>query len=389
MKMTSRSSCLALLGSLLAVPGCGNVDTAVGCDDFGITADAQKVEAFLATGTRFSTDAVRLSGEVEATCRAMATDLGITVPAPTADQLPVEAACEAVRVEIDAIVDAALPAGATLTIDYVPPVCSIDIDAYGSCVAECDANVDVDAEVMCEPGHLSGGCSGTCMGTCRVEGTVACEARCSGTCTGSCSGTCAGQCDGTCSATDSEGRCVGTCDGTCTGNCNATCMGSCMGSCIAEIEGQCTGTCTGSCDVDFEAPRCEGDVDVMADVDCQAACEARVDATAECTEPSVAVYFEGTVDPAAEARLVALIQTLEANYPRFLGLNQQLVVIAEDGATLVGSFDSTQAAARRLGVRASACLVDAASVALDAAQTIDVTLSVTVEVSASASATAG
>ncbi|MCB9592533.1 MAG: hypothetical protein H6719_07360 [Sandaracinaceae bacterium] len=373
----------------VAIAGCGKVDTAVGCDDFGVDADAQKVEAFLDTGDRFATDSVTLANQVEATCRAVATDLGITPPMATRDQLQVEATCLAVRDEIELIIDGALPAGATLTLDFVPPVCTVDIDAYGSCVAECDANVSVDAQVMCEPGHLSGRCSGSCTGSCRVEGTVACDATCSGTCSGTCTGTCAGDCDGTCSATDAEGRCVGTCDGTCMGSCNATCMGMCEGSCIADVEGSCMGTCTGSCDVDFEAPRCEGDVDVMADVDCRAACDARVDATAQCTEPSVAVYFDGTIDPAGQERLLALITTLERNYPRLLQLQAQLTQIAESGATLVGTFDSASAAARRLGVRATACFVDATAVAVDSAATVDVTLSVTVEVTASASATAG
>ncbi|MCA9606192.1 MAG: hypothetical protein KC619_11385 [Myxococcales bacterium] len=386
MKTTSP---LVLLLLAFEIAGCGRIDDAVGCDDFGIDADAQKVEAFLDTGDRFSTDAVTLANQVEATCRAIATDLGVTPPVATPDQLQVEATCQAVQAEIESIIDAALPTGASLTLDFVPPVCSIDVDAYGRCVAECDANVAVDAEVMCEPGHLSGRCSGTCTGSCTLEGTVACDARCSGSCTGTCTGTCAGQCDGTCSATDSEGRCVGTCDGTCTGSCNATCMGSCEGRCIADVEGACSGTCTGSCDVDFEAPRCDGEVDIEADVDCEAACEARLDVTAECTEPSVAVYFDGTVDPTAQARLVALIATLEANYPRLLSLQAQLTAIAADGSQLVSSFDGAQAAARRLGVRATACVVDAASVAVDAASTIDVTLSVTVEVTASASVTAG
>ncbi len=380
---------LLALGLVSAIAGCGRIDDAVGCDDFGIDADAQKVEAFLDTGARFATDSVVLHDQVEATCRAIATDLGVTPPAAMPDQLQVEATCLAVRDEIAVIVDAALPAGATLTLDFVPPVCTVDIDAYGACVAECDANVAVDAEVMCEEGRLSGRCSGTCTGRCTVDGTVECAARCSGTCTGSCNGTCAGQCDGTCSAMDAEGNCVGTCEGTCTGSCDAACTGSCEGSCIVDVEGTCTGTCTGSCDVEFEAPRCEGDLDVMADVDCRAACEARIDASAECTEPSVAVYFEGTVDPEGQERLLALIAALERSYPRLLALQAQLGEIATSGALLVDTFDSAQAAARRLGVRATACFVDATAVAVESVATIDVTLSVTVQVSASATATAG
>lgn len=380
---------IALIALASSIAGCGRVDTVVGCNDFGVDADAQKVEAFLDTADRFATDSIGLANQVEAACRAIATDLDVTPPVATADQLQVEATCLAARDEIRAIVDAALPMGATLTLDFVPPVCSVDIDAYGACVAECDANVSVDAQVTCEEGRLSGRCSGMCTGSCRVDGTVDCDARCSGTCTGTCTGTCAGQCEGACSAMDAEGRCVGTCDGTCMGSCSAQCMGMCEGSCIVDVDGSCSGTCTGSCDVMFEAPRCEGDVDIMADVDCRAACEARVDVTAECTEPSVAVYFDGTIDPAGQARLLALITTLERNYPRLLALEAQLTAIATSSAQLVATFDSAAAAARRLGVRATACFADATAVAVESAATVDVTLSVTVEVTASASATAG
>lgn len=377
---------LSLVGS---VAGCGRVDDIVGCRDFGASDDAVKVTHFLATAEVFATGSVELANGVEATCRAIATDLGVTPPAAVAGQLQVEASCLAVRDEIRAIVGAALPAGASLTLEYVPPACTIDVDVYGRCVAECDANVSVDADVRCQEGRLSGRCDGMCTGSCRVEGTVACEARCDGTCTGSCSGTCAGECDGSCTATDAEGRCAGQCEGTCSGSCSATCSGTCQGGCVADVEAACSGTCTGSCDVDFIAPRCEGDVMVEADVDCRAACEARVSASARCTEPSVAVYFAGDVDPAALERLRVLIASLERNFPRLYALEAQLALVATSGAELVSSFDRAAAAARRIGTRATACFVDATAVAADAASRVDVTLSVTVEVSASASATAG
>lgn len=378
-----------LAAALLALPACRTTEVLVGCDDFGADADAQKVEAFLDTADRFDRDAARLAGDVEAGCRALAADLGVTVPPPAADELPVEAACNAVRDEIDAIVNEALPVGSSLTVEFVPPVCTVDVDAYGQCVAECDANVDVNADLMCEEGRLSGRCTGTCSGTCRVEGMVDCDATCSGTCSGSCSGTCAGACDGACSATDEMGRCIGTCEGTCTGSCNGTCTGSCEGECIAEIEGSCEGTCTGGCDVEYQEPRCEGDVDVEADVECEAACEARVDAQAECTEPSVTVYFDGMVDPDAADRFAALLDALEAQLPRLLALREQLTAVAESGGRLVTTFDSAASAAGRISARATACFADAALVAADAATTVDITLSVTVEVTASASASAG
>lgn len=381
---------LAVASSSFALTGCTGTGMPIGlgCDDLGADADAQKVSAFIDTAARFEADAVALEGEVDATCAAMAADLGIEVPAATADQLQVEATCGAVQAEIEAIIDAALPAGASLTLVYDPPVCSIDLDAYASCVAECDADVSADVMVECTEGRLVGQCSGTCSGECRVDGSVACDAECRGTCEGTCSGTCTGTCDGTCSLTDAEGNCVGTCDGTCTGTCSATCSGSCEGTCVADVEGSCEGTCAGSCDVDYEAPRCEGQADVMADVECQAACEASVDVQAECTEPSVMIAADVAIEPAAQERFAALLGTLHRNYPRFLALSARLEAVAGSGADLVVAFDGAAGAAERSGLRAAACLTEASAVALQTVADLEVTVSVTVEVNASVSAAA-
>lgn len=380
---------LALVMCALSVAGCQGTTLGSGdCNDLGTGAEAQKLEAFLDTAARFETDAFALAGAVEAECAAMAAELGVSVPRASEDELQVEVTCQAVSAEIEAILDAALPAGASLTLEYVPPVCSFELSAMADCVAECDANVTADVHVECTEGRLVGSCSGTCTGECRVEGEVACEAECRGSCTGSCEGSCYGACEGECSAFDSEGNCIGTCAGTCSGSCSGTCSGTCEGTCVAEVSGSCTGSCAGSCDVDFEAPRCEGQASVEADVDCRAACDAELSARAECSEPSVTLYTTAEIDPAAQARLAELVTTLRAHLPRLLALQAQLQGVVDTGAELVTTVRDAARAAGRLSVTAGLCFTDAAARLVDAVAAVEVSFTVTVEVSASVTATA-
>jgi len=157
---------------------------------------------------------------------------------------------------------------------------------------------------------------------------------------------------------------------------------------VSDVEATCEGTCAGSCDVDFEAPRCEGQAEVSADVDCQAACDAEVAVDAECTEPSLEVYTTATIDPEAQARLAELVTTLRTHYPRLLSLRARLEGIAATGAELTATFQGAADAATNFGVAATACFANATAAAVRAVGTIEVSLTVTVEVSASVSAEA-
>src|SRR5690606_13185534 len=137
---TMKNTHFALASALLAL-GCTNDGSIIGpsCDDLGTSADAVKLEAFLDAGARFEADSIALAEEVEATCAAMAADLGIEVPTATGDELQVEVTCGALGVEIESIIDAALPAGASLEVVYEPPVCTVSVDAMAECVARCHA----------------------------------------------------------------------------------------------------------------------------------------------------------------------------------------------------------------------------------------------------------
>ena len=144
------------------------------CGALGADADAQKIGAFLDTSARFEADTLALSADVEATCAAMAADLGMEIPSATEDQLQVEATCGALAIEIRAIVDAALPRDASLDVAYDAPQCTVDLEAMASCVAECDASLAASSEVEC----IDGPEQRTCTGDSSARADAQCEASC-------------------------------------------------------------------------------------------------------------------------------------------------------------------------------------------------------------------
>jgi hypothetical protein len=372
-----------LLSGCMGVGGGG-----VNCNNLGASAQAHKVQAVLNAATRFEAEADALSDDLEASCTAMATDLGITVPTATGSQLQAEVTCNAVADEIETIVNDALPAGTHLVIAGEPPVCGVSVDAYADCIAMCDVNVTGEVNVMCTEGRLVGMCSGTCTGECRATGNVACSAECQGSCTGTCSGTCNGRCEGTCSVMDASGNCVGTCTGTCMGTCSASCTGMCSGTCVSDVTASCTGECAGTCSVDFVAPRCEGTANVQADPQCQAACRADVSATAECTEPSITITTIPEIDIAAQARLLVLIRTLYRNYPAFLSASAHLASTVEAGVALGQTLQDAASVTATLGAQAGICVATQATEVAAALVKINASISVSVTVNASVTATA-
>lgn len=320
----------AAIGATGCIPiGSGFGPRPIACGDLGATAEAQKIEAFIDTGARFEADTLALSAEVEATCAAIAEDLGVEIPSAGQSELQVQATCTAASEEIEAIIDASLPRGATLSVEYDAPMCSVDVDAYAECVAECDADIAIDANVECTEGRLVGECRGTCVGECRLDGR-----------------------------TDA-------------------------------VSGECAGICAGSCDVAVEAPRCEGELDMHADVQCEATCDARMDVRAECSEPSVAIAYDSGITPEAAERLAVLVDSLDENYPRLLALGARLETTAASGAELVESFEGAADSAGRLGLMGGACFADTTLTAAQSLLMVNASLTVTVEVSASVTATAG
>lgn len=357
---------------------------------FGTSADAVKIQAFLQSTIDLTNGVNEAHDGMITVCRAIGRDLGLTdadYRPMTSGEDQVVTVCSRVIAEMRTVIQAGLPAGASLSLMVTPPVCSVNLSAEADCYARCTGSVMVTAP-RCN-GTLVADCSGTCDATCSGSCSGGCTGSCSGTCTGTCSGTCVGQCSGACSAMDGTGRCVGTCTGTCTGSCSAGCTGSCSGSCSAGCMGTCMGQCRGMCSV-ASTVRCEGTWDARSDVQCDAACRARVQAQATCSPAAVRVAAVATVNPSGQARLNTLITSLQTNYPQFARFAQRLVVLGSTTVpTFVSSVRGAADAAGRVSATATACMVRAGVIAADTATRLNATVQVNVQFSAAVTVQGG
>ena len=354
----------------------------------------ERIDSLLEATARFNVAATGLDADVNAACNAISADLG-----GASGEADTETACDNASMAIQGVLDA--NAMATLVVEATPAVCTVSATAVADCAARCDADFDVTATpIECTGGMLSGGCSGMCSGSCTVDGSVACTGSCSGSCSGSCdltvegtcTGTCNGQCEGTCSAMGGDGNCAGDCDGTCRGECMGTiegscsgeCDGMCSGSCRADVTATCEGQCTGSCDVEFTEPRCEGgDVNVMANAECSASCEAEASVDVVCTDPEVVIYFMGSATVAGD--LNALGATLQANLPVLLSAIEKGGIMASAAAELASTAGDAVDAAQAAGLEQGLCMLQAATVITSAVTNVQVSVQVSVEVNATAS----
>jgi len=381
---------------------------------------------------------IEASGELKlelfTACNAIAEDLGETPVTPAAANAPTDDeltdACDLASAQIDA----AITAGASFELVYVPPRCEVNASAQLSCEANCDVSGECtpgSVDVRCDPGELSVQCEGSCEASAYCEADVAfacegvCEGSCEGGCEGSCSGTaecmggcegscegtamCEGTCDGTCSVDlDSEGNCMGECEGTCSaavscmgtcegtcavavecsGSCSATCSGMCTGSCQLDAAASCgaMASCRGGCDGTFTAPKCEGELmppmcDV--DVDCQAGCEGQASFEATCTKPELTVVAEASVSAELSA-------TLTTNLPTIFQAGKKAALMLEaagDVATATGNVVS--AAAGELACIAAFGADAAAQVSAAASASVSVSVSFEASASVSGSAAGG
>jgi hypothetical protein len=401
---------LIVVAGLLGLGGAAvscNLTDAVTCEDnelnlvagthgdFGSDDGARKIEAFFDAVITVQAKAHDLATELTTACKNIGAAVGLTdgelSPAggETDDASLITAACgTTLQNRVRETIQAALPSGAFLSLNYTPPACEGSFDAYASCAAGCDVTVTPgELTATCEPGSIGiGECGASCSGECWLDASASCTGSCSATCTGSCSGACYGTCDGS----PVEGT---TCSGQCVGECGATCTGSCSGTCVAEVDAGCAGECHGSCDVWVEPPRCE----VYArppsvDADCHASCQARVSASLTCTRPTMSVNY-GAIggDPAAQERFADLVEALRTNYPTVL------TATIEAGGSIVNLvrsfFNALDGFADSVAsmVEAVACTVKAMAVSVQVSATFSasatacggVTASVAVEGSAS------
>jgi len=324
-----------------------------GSIDVGGSANAQVAVQAIAD---FAGVATVMLDDITAACRNIALDLGATGEDANAkvggditkekDKGKVATAwCELAVTKIGEF-----KAGATLTVSWDPPKCSVSASASLDCKAGCEVEGECSASAKAK---CSGSMEVSCSGECTAEGNVAleCTGSCDATCEGSCQAQggvdCKGKCDGTCEGKAGVGEGVkadGTCEGTCKGTCEVTAPGaSCSGSCSGKCSGKCKAEagvevkCNGKCSVDATPLKCEGELEAACkvNVDCGASCDASASAKAECTPPKIEISFTG----GAEAKLGRLKATLQANLGVFATADVKLKKMATLGGTLAGKLD--------------------------------------------------
>lgn len=383
----------------------GAANAAAGCPDmssvsaiakadwagvFGVDASlGAKLQGGVMASLQIKAFAAKLDADVKAACGGLAKDLGAT-----GEWADGKAACDAAAKAM-ADVKGKIGGSLKISIDAKPPHCAASMDAMASCVAECDASVEPGSvQVECEPGKLSGTCDAECKGSCELSASASCSGSCSGSCSAKFEGTCGGECKGKCDGKKSGGSCDGVCKGSCSAAAEGSCGGDCSGSCEMEGAAKCEGTCRGECSVEMKAPKCEGEITPpKASAECDANCDAKVQAEVECTPPRLAIKIEGGADAKAVAQLKG---ALEANLPAILniaiGMKDQSLAVAGNVKTVVDGVTASVTALKgdpQIGARITACVAAPFKGAFDAAASVKANVSVSVEVNASASASAG
>ncbi len=366
--------------------------------DFGMTGQAEgQFVAFAEASSNLAAVASSSLNDVAAACEAIARDVGASaddinkVDAMTGDPTGKATAwCTLAANTINASFSATGSFGVTIGVDFQPPVCTASVSAQANCEAGCtvDGNCTADAMVSCTSGKLP---TVECQGSCTLaamQPTISCTGTCMGSCTGSCSAQanvavdCTGKCDGDCtvdgmagsaSGVQADGTCKGKCNGTCTasGNAAVSCSGTCSGQCDAECDlapGSAKFECNGSCTkTDGTPPKCEGSakLDCNVSADCEANCQASVNASAQCTPPKVGITVSGTASADVQGQVDIAVASLEANLPQLLVVFQARGQAFLDGITATVKA-GTNLSPGSLNGEAALCLVPIGSAIADA-----------------------
>lgn len=360
----------------LALSSCtnGGASGNVACTgDFGSSVEARRLESFLRATGDFHAAAIDTEADLRATCRDMGVALGMSDAEIFAGGVSpdgsegLRAACASVEARIHSELAAIRASGTVaVTLEARAPRCDVSVDAYASCVAECDANIDAGSvELVCEGGELRGTCDAQCTGSCAVDVAVACSGRCEGIC------------DGECSVRGADGDCAGTCDGVC------------HGQCVVSTTGSCAGECRGTCSVRFTEPRCTGTIRApMASVECAADCDARVAAMVTCTPGEVHLAVEGALTSDVRARADRLVTAFEVGASGILELRARAAILWSSGSVLVSTAAGVPGAVVTVGASAFVCATAAAVDTATAAGSLAVSVDVSVHVSGTVSGSA-
>jgi hypothetical protein len=302
--------------------------------DFGASASARKLESFMSASVAFMGSAQDLHGVLLDACQDIGHRLGVpdermALPSGEPDvRTACNAASAALRAELQ---DLRVQAKLEIDVQATPPHCDISVDAYAQCAAQCDASVDPGKlEVQCEGGELVGQCSGTCQGDCRVGGTwVAGQARCEG-------------------------------------------------------------LCRGSCSVAFEQPRCTGTVQPpKVEAECNASCNAKLDAEARCTPGEAHVAVRGAVESNLQERVAKVRGAIEGAGVAVLATRAKLERLVGSGKLMLRAADDVPRAVGEIGLSAAACAAESAAGIINASASISVSFEASVSVSGAISGSAG
>ena len=341
--------------------GCGG--------DFGDGERASRFEVFMEASAAFTTAVAELSTSLRKACASMGTELGMSQSELSGNTKEV---CDRVSARLRKDLQE-LRASAAVDIEVVaaPPRCEVDMKAYADCAARCDTSVEpAKVDLKCEGGEIVGTCSGACAGSCMTKA--------SGSCGGTCEGSCRGACDGQCSMTDASGNCDGQCSG--------TCGGSCEGSCRVEGQASCQGECSGGCSVEYENPRCTGEVrPPKVSAECQASCDAEFSAKLDCQPGRAELRVSGDFDGKLRKKLDAVHGAIRAGFGQVLAINAQLMRVKKTGGRVIRTGRGAGKAAFKLGANAVSCASMAVASLVKASASATVSLEVSVSVSASVS----
>lgn len=302
--------------------------------DFGATASARKLESFMSASVSFMGAAQDLHGVLLDACQDIGHRLGVPeekLALPTGEP-DVRTACAAASAALRAeLQDLRVQAKLEVEVEATPPQCDISVDAYAGCAAQCDATVDPGKlEVQCEGGQLVGKCGGSCEGDCQVSGRwVSGQARCEG-------------------------------------------------------------LCRGSCSVAFEEPRCTGTMrPPKVEAECEAACNARLDAEARCTPGEAHFVVRGAVASNIEERVARVRGAIEGAGGAVLATRAKLERLVGSGKLLLRAADDVPRAVGEIGVSAAACAAESAAGIINASASISVSFEASVSVSGAISGSAG
>ena len=302
--------------------------------DFGASASAQKLESFMGASVAFMGAAQDLHGVLLDSCQDIGRRLGVPVEQmalPTGEP-DVRTACAAASAALRAeLQDLRVQARLEVEVQATPPHCDISVNAYAQCAAQCDASVvPGQLEVQCEGGELVGKCAGSCQGDCRVGGSWV-----------------AGQ-------------------------------------------ASCEGLCRGSCSVAFEEPRCTGTVrPPKVEAECNAACNARLDAEARCTPGEAHVAVRGAVESNVAERVARVRGAIEGAGGGVLATRAKLERLVGSGKLMLRAADDVPKAVGEIGISAAACAAESAAGIINASASISVSFEASVSISGAISGSAG